>query len=386
MNRILLFSPLDHTDKKAWSGGLYPIWQQLQFHFEEVHTVGPIKTNFLGRVIWKLNTWCDKLFGKKFDDSAVWLMRISLQRRLKKLVKGKDFDAILVVASYGELLALPKTGKPIFFYSDTTQRLFTELYPNRQNRFFNWSNRLQIKLEYKAYSRCSLLVFTSQWAANSAIHEYRQDSNKIKVLSYGANVVPEAPVQRNLPSGNEPVFFLFSAVDWYRKGGDKAVSVITALRTSGINAVLQVAGCEPPLPDADYIQRIGFVNRNTPDGEKVYKRLFEKAHFFLLPTVADCTPFVFCEAFAFGLPVITHDVGGIKDMIEYRNGGLVYETAADAVVMAKDIAAVMADKCHYDQLCMNARESYHQQFNWGHWGNHMARYIKEQLTQHRNSS
>lgn len=382
MPRVLLFSPLDQTDKKSWSGGLYPIWQQLQQHFD-VETVGPIKTNLLGRIIWKFNVIGYKLFGKKFDDGAIWLMRKNLQWRLRKRLKEKQYDAIVVVAAYAELLALPTSGTPIIFYSDATQRLFTTLYPGRVKKFFSWSNRLQIKLEQKAYSWCSLLVFTSQWAADSAINEYGQSADKVRVLPYGANVVPDNPVLHQLPVATEPVWFLFPAVDWARKGGDKAVAIVAALRAKGIPAILQVVGCEPPLPPTDYIERIGFVNRNTAEGEAFYKQLFTRAHFLLLPTTADCTPFVFCEAFAFSLPVITHDVGGIKEMIAYLNAGLVYGVNTDASIIAEEIAAVIANKSNYDHLCLAARESYEQQFNWDHWGRQMTFHIEEQFVKHR---
>lgn len=382
MPKVLLFSPLNHTDKKAWSGGLYPIWQQLQQHFD-VETVGPIKTNLLGRIIWKFNVLGGKFFGKKFDDNAVWVMRMNLRRRLLSILKGKHYDVIVVPAAFVELLALPDTHKPIIFYSDATQWLFTAMYPRRREKFFAWSNRLQVKLEQKAFQRCSLMVFTSQWAADSANKEYRQSADKVRVLPYGANVVPDTSVIHQLPDTPEPVRFLFPAVDWARKGGDKAVAIVAALRAKGIPAILQVVGCEPPLPPTDYIERIGFVNRNTTEGEIYYKSLFKKAHFLLLPTTADCTPFVFSEAFSFGLPVITHDVGGIKEMIAYRNAGLVYGVNTDASIIAEEIAAVIANKSNYDHLCLAARESYEQQFNWDHWGRQMAFHIEEQFVKHR---
>lgn len=97
----------------------------------------------------------------------------------------------------------------------------------------------------------------------------------------------------------------------------------------------------------------------------------------MLPTLADCTPFVFCEAFSFSLPVITNDVGGIREMIEYRQGGIVFDCNTSPEQIAADIAAIIADESRYDQLCVNAMESYIHKFNWVHWGREMATHIQE---------
>jgi glycosyltransferase involved in cell wall biosynthesis len=197
------------------------------------------------------------------------------------------------------------------------------------------------------------------------------------MIPFGANIWPEVQINRQVLNAEVEINFLFSGVDWQRKGGDKALEIINHLRTKSINAKLFVVGCSTSLPSSSYIINYGFVDRNTLDGELLYRSLFEKSHFLLLPTIADCTPFVFCESFAYSLPVITHNVGGIKEMIESRNGGLVYDIGTDPSVIADDIFALISLGDQYPKMCQAARSSFLEMYNWNHWGDMMGNILKK---------
>ncbi len=51
------------------------------------------------------------------------------------------------------------------------------------------------------------------------------------------------------------------------------------------------------------------------------KRVFEKSHFFVLPTIKEAFGIAILEAKAAGLPVVAMNYGGVKDIIEHQREG-----------------------------------------------------------------
>jgi colanic acid/amylovoran biosynthesis glycosyltransferase len=64
------------------------------------------------------------------------------------------------------------------------------------------------------------------------------------------------------------------------------------------------------------------------------------SHIFLLPSLAEATPTVLLEAQATGLPILTTDVGGVRDIVPSSAGFLVPAASADALA---DKLALLAD-------------------------------------------
>ncbi|WP_137463714.1 glycosyltransferase, partial [Escherichia coli] len=49
----------------------------------------------------------------------------------------------------------------------------------------------------------------------------------------------------------------------------------------------------------------------------------------LLPTIADCYGMVFCEAAAFGLPVVATDTGGVSSIVINERTGILIKDPLD---------------------------------------------------------
>jgi glycosyltransferase involved in cell wall biosynthesis len=88
----------------------------------------------------------------------------------------------------------------------------------------------------------------------------------------------------------------------------------------------------------------------------------------LVPTRADCFPIVFCEASAFGLPVVTTDVGGVAELVLDARTGRVLPATADATEYARAIEALHADATAYKSMVLAARDDYERRLNWDAWG------------------
>ncbi|MGN6530520.1 MAG: glycosyltransferase, partial [Ginsengibacter sp.] len=90
--------------------------------------------------------------------------------------------------------------------------------------------------------------------------------------------------------------------------------MVKYLNEKYVKTELTIVGCSPPervsLPDFVHVH--GFIDKSKKEGKNLINKLYSENHFFILPTIAECTPVVFSEANSFGLPVITTNTGGIS--------------------------------------------------------------------------
>lgn len=116
---------------------------------------------------------------------------------------------------------------------------------------------------------------------------------------------------------------LFVGSEWTRKGGDFAINIAEAIRRSGRTISLVLVGPRPAsnLRLPSYAHCLSGLPLGDKDNGIQFDRLYSGATFLLLPSRADCTPVVICEAFSYGVPVVATPVGGIPEMVEHGRTG-----------------------------------------------------------------
>src|SRR5262249_43667081 len=170
------------------------------------------------------------------------------------------------------------------------------------------------------------------WAAASAIHDYQADPRKVVFIPFGANIEDVPPLAEALaPRAGPPCRLLFVGRQWKRKGGDMAFAILTTLLQRGVDAELTVVGSVPPGGATHpRLTVIPYLDKEVPEDRRRIRNLFLNSHFFVLPTQADCSPIAICEANAFGLPVLTTDVGGVPSLIKSGRNGFMFPLSAPA--------------------------------------------------------
>ena len=206
------------------------------------------------------------------------------------------------------------------------------------------------------------------------------DPKKTYVIEFGANIddTDLVPNTRKYTAG-EPVTILFSGVEWKRKGGDIAVETVRQLNEQGIRARLVIAGIRE-LPrqyeGLPYIDYVGFLNKNDPEQYRRYVQLWQEAHLFLLPTRAECSAIVYCEASAYGVPIFTYDTGGTGDyVIDGVNGYRLPLSAAAADFAAcikRNLNAASLQALHEGGLRM-----YKEKLSWKAWSRRFREIMEE---------
>jgi glycosyltransferase involved in cell wall biosynthesis len=174
---------------------------------------------------------------------------------------------------------------------------------------------------------------------------------------------------------SEELTFLFVGVRWEEKGGPEAVGIIKELNSKGIKAKLIVVGSTPKI-DEDYVEVIGFLDKQDTDQLLKLIELYQKSTFFILPTKAECVGMSFIEAASYGLPAIGSNVGGVPEAVIHKETGLVIDPEESPSKIADEIAELWNNKSMYKEMSAQSRKRYSEQMNWKNW----AKKVKEILS------
>ena len=151
-------------------------------------------------------------------------------------------------------------------------------------------------------------------------------------------------------------------MDWKRKGVDLAVGAVAELNRRGIPARLRIAGCSPPkgvaLPPS--VELLGFLDKNSAEGQQRLRTLYRESHFFILPSRAEAFGVVLSEACSMGVPCLATNVGGLPDVIKPGVNGNLFSLSTPADAYAEWAAGIFADPEAYRRLAHGTREDYHQ--------------------------
>jgi glycosyltransferase involved in cell wall biosynthesis len=300
----------------------------------------------------------------------------SYARQVAKAING--LDVALVVAPGSIPVSALKVRPPIVIWADATVGAMVGYY----DEFSDWSPRTTknaVRAERAAVSRTDLFVAASEWAASSARAEYGLPEERTAVVPFGANIENVPAIQRRSP-GHE-VRLLSVGVDWVRKGVDVAVGAATELRRAGVPARLDVVGCEPPdgitLPP--FVTVHGFVSKASSEGRRQLDELYRSAHVFILPSRAECFGVVFCEAAAYGLPVIARRTGGIPTAVLHGSTGLLIDPAEGATAYAEAVQQLLCRSDLYALLARRSRERYERELSWGRAAAHVLDLVDRRI-------
>jgi len=282
----------------------------------------------------------------------------------KKLSEGQ-FDLVFAAAASPEIAYL-KTRLPIVYFSDATMALIWEYYPDFVEVIFKKEAE---SIERFAFQKSSLLVFSSQWAANSSINHYGVNPDKVRVIPFGANI-DRVPSEISTRPTEHVCRLLFIGKWWERKGGKIAFNTLLELEKMGLEAKLIMCGCSAP-------KNFSHPNIKVVEWVKSIEDLLAWANFLLLPTRADCTPIVFSEAGAYGVPIISTDTGGISSIVTNSENGYLLDLSASAIDYARLIFDIWNDNQLYANLRDNSRKVYSERLNWDSWGKSMKHVITE---------
>jgi glycosyltransferase involved in cell wall biosynthesis len=325
------------------------------------------RPRIVGGFIARFDKFCQAVFKKKYFRDQNRLRARYYAKFLKKKLQNESFDLIFSAASSCEIAYL-KTNLPIFKYDDSTFHQMIDYYPAYEN-IASFSLKEADAIEKKAIDKSVVTIYSSEWAQADSIQHYKRTTENSKVAKLGADIVEGTQVDKNfLQSKNYDgtINILFIGRHWDRKRGDLVLETLTILLDKGHNVQLTVAGCVPPVTH-ERMKVYPFLDKNKASDFEIFTQIFKESHFLFVPSLAECYGLVFCEAFAYGVPVITTNTGGIPAIVEHKVNGIALDVKADANAYANEIETLIT---HPDQLkafSLKALEKFHQELNWTVW-------------------
>jgi len=364
--RIAYVTTYDSCDVRSWSGSGFHIAQALENQGQTVLRIGPLTEHrsWMLRQKQRLERHLLRRFHPLDREPAVL---DHYARQVREQLTELNADVVL---SPGIIpLAHLKSGLPQVAWTDTTFAGVVDQYPE-----FSGLSPAAIRQghasERAAFTHNALSIYTSRWAADSAISTYGADPAKVAVVPFGANSAnPMAlsAVDHHLAERLVgPLRLLFVGVDWRRKGGPQTLEILRHLRSSGCAARLTVIGCRPEIPDdlQSMVEVLGFIAKYDDAGRARLDAEFRRASFLVLLSDHECFGLVLCEACAQALPSLTTTADGIPTIIRDGINGLADPAGTSPQRLAQRLLDTIRNPDGYARLCRQALASYHAEFNW----------------------
>lgn len=372
-------------NRRSFSGSTYYMGKALERHCGEVTYIEYIMSwerRVLGRIVREASKCHFKwhIAYKRLPMVAKKQAKIAAQR-----LAGRRFDVIVALDCVPEIAFL-QTDIPILLIVDITFHLQQD-YSAEYSNLLAFSVRQGEIIERAAFQTASKLLFESSWASRSAIEDYGIAAQKVHVIAAGANLDHIPPREQVLAKKlSKQCRLLFVGVDWQRKGGDIAYETLLKLHEMGIEAELTVCGCVPPTNITHpRLTVIPFLDKNDERQVHEIEKLYIMSDFLLLPTRVEAFGVVFCEAGAFGLPVITTYTGGVPEVVKDGENGFLLPLDARGAEYAEVIARIYRDEQRYAQMVRSGRAAFDERLNWDAWGMAVKDILNEMLAAKKHS-
>jgi glycosyltransferase involved in cell wall biosynthesis len=390
LKHLLLVTVEDPHSMKSWSGIPFSLREALARHVERLTVFRPSRPSRnpidVARRLWH---------HKDPLRYPLWMTRATLQNNAREVRAQIDLghpDAVLSISSQC-VAFLEHPGKPVFLFCDAPWLAWQQAYaaePRTRPLRMEWF----AAQEAKAARRIDGLFFGSDWAISEAMRLYgggERLRERLHAVPLGANLVPTRPREEVLQCvatrSPDQIELLYVGKDWERKGGPLAVEVAALLHARGERVRLHIVGCAPPLaPETNaFVTVHGLLYQSDPEQKAKLLRLFERSHFFLVPTTAECFGIVFAEAQAFALPPISRAVHAVPSVIADNKTGILMEPAAPAADYVQRILQLWKNQPAYRQMAEAGRNRYEELLNWDQTAAGIVRRIDETLSRQANS-
>lgn len=236
----------------------------------------------------------------------------------------------------------PSTWNVSFYIDATTSQVFDSY--GVSERIGKRYKSIILEREKSAYRQAKAVICMDQWAADSVIDDYDIAASKVHVVPGGANIdekvinrLPfrEPPMH---PSSDSPLRLGFLGKDWCRKGGPFLLTVAEALEELNIPVVIRAIGPDnSKLPIHRCLQPVGFIDKRNDLGQFIEE--VQGWHFGTLFSEAEAFGISNRECLRLGVPVLSHDVGGIASTIPDSGCGKLFSCNPSSTEVAQWIAA-----------------------------------------------
>lgn len=204
--------------------------------------------------------------------------------------------------------------------------------------------------ERDQYAAANQVVCMARWTAESVVADYGVPSEKVHVIPGGANIDERSldSLQWCLGPGLDTLRIGFVGKEWKRKNLPFLLEVAEALEQLGQSTQVWAAGFDATsAPCHRLLRSVGFIDKRRQP--RRFVEFVQSMHFGALFSRAEAAPRSNLEFVRLGVPVITHDVGGIADTVP-PGAGIVFPAGSSAREIADRILGYVTSGSVYETL------------------------------------
>lgn len=244
------------------------------------------------------------------------------------------FQVILALINHDpKVVYLAITAKGIGFYKDLPIALFAKLFGKKLILHYhnkgvsNYHHRLLDNFLYSTLFNNTKVILLSRRLYYD-VWKYVKKEN----IFYCPNGIPVVAFEEKISvinNGVPKLLFLSNLIE--TKGVYFLLDALKILQVNGVKFHCNFVGGEGDISSKEFIDKVESMNLRESvtylgrmyDNDKY--SIFELSDIFIFPTHYhnECFPLVLLEAMMFELPVISTDEGGIADIVEHNETGII---------------------------------------------------------------
>ncbi len=298
-----------------------------------------------------------------------WSLKASLRARdaLRDAGGADPFDALFLHTQTTSLFALSAMRQtPSIISLDATPLNYDSVGTEYGHHAGNisWLEVRKYQWNQRTFQAATALTTWCQWAKDSLVQDYGIPEGKVTVIPPGVDMerwsFGKERTGQPARQHAEKFRLLFVGGDFPRKGGPYLVEAFTKhLATScTLDIVTKDKQAAESLRGVEGITVHMGLTANSP----ALVGLYANADLFVFPTLADCLPIAVMEAMAAGLPVVSTDVGALREEVDANVNGLMVPPR-DPGAVASAVQALIADPVRLSSMGQTSRVLAEQRFD-----------------------
>jgi glycosyltransferase involved in cell wall biosynthesis len=210
-----------------------------------------------------------------------------------------------------------------------------------------------MKRKNEAYSKSKLhFVGPSKWMCEMAKQSFLLKNFPVSYIAQGIDTGVYRPVQKKVARAelgipeNVQVVLISALKNAPRKGLPYFLEALKFLKTTPRPFILVVGsnGLVKPFASGFDVKELGYIR-----SEEFLNKCYAASDVVVLPTLADNLPLTILNSLAAGTPVVSFNVGGVKEAVRHMQTGYLakYKDASD---LAHGIDGILGDKDLHDKM------------------------------------
>lgn len=365
--KVAVINTYNAKDISIWSGIPYYISLFLDSFFS-----GQVKYIQIPAMKRSLRSYMLGLYFNKIRKKRYYTwadeMHIEGNKKMINSFLDEQYDLIITFQFY-LVPILKKNNNKVIHWNDANFKNLHNYYSGYSN-FSNYSLKAAHNIQKQALQLSDIIIYSSDWAIDQAKLYYKTDVKKLRKILFASNLKVSLKLEEIdvvVHNRKSPIIkLLFVGADWERKGGAYAVKVLNELNKKGYKTLLYIVGINinETFKTNQNIIQLGYINKNSDEGENEMVQLYKECSFFILPSMTDITPVVISEANSFALPVISMQTGGIPSQIQKNINGNYYQSSEFVNKATEFIINNLPTSMQYEKLCSSSFLHYHNNMSW----------------------